>query len=162
MDPEPAPRAEPATKNARNYFDEVFIPPDTPEGSRLRDVHIIASELERVKTFSPFKQWNLLTAHEVLKNPDRIYRHIRDGDDHWGWCFAARVPSLRRDDGTLRSMHPDQVFAVYMNEEASVFEWRPERCDQHDRFAPARSVVETTKEGLGRFGSQIWMKPGTA
>lgn len=104
---------------------------------------------------SPWKAQNLRSADAVLKNPDRVFKHIRADDEESGWCYSKRLPMIHDSDGNRVPARPGTVFSVYMNTDCSVYEWGADEADPDDPMSPrgARQGMGTER---GRFGGLAW------
>ena len=84
----------------------------------------------------------------ILQTPTAIFQGLRSEDDEdrrgVGWRCYCGIPQVAyRTDGSERSVWPDQVFLVFVNED----NWRWEKADQDDPRLPV-DYLERFKQRL--------------
>lgn len=80
----------------------------------------------------------------VLENPCAVYEGIRWENDEDksregapGWrCYCAIPLNAFRQNGDKIAPYANQVFVVFVNHERVAYNWRWERSDPEDEFAP--------------------------
>lgn len=89
-----------------------------------------------------------------LENVQRIFRgplHFHQG----GWCYTGRPESwCFRHEQIEVPFPPDRVFAVYLDLNMRVYEFRAERTSPEDPLAPI--------DWQNRYGCLTWKKTSTA
>ena len=88
----------------------------------------------------------------ILQRPTAIFQGLKsEGDEDRrgvGWRCYCGIPQVAyRTDGSERSVWPDQVFLVFVNEENIAYNWRWERADQDDPRLPV-DYLERFKQRL--------------
>jgi len=75
------------------------------------------------------KFFDLYCVPEVLVYPTVVFQGLTREDQAQSLCYAA-IPSKRYlDADTTVPPIPDRTFAVYMNKELKIFDWRWEKSD---------------------------------
>ena len=95
---------------------------------------------------------NLITAYEVLQNPNRIFADLRRPHSNSSnkLCIVGK-PHVWYVGETPVSFPKDLVYLVFLNERKSLYEFRAEKSDIEDTLSPERWKI--------RFGKLIWKKP---
>ncbi len=109
------------------YVDGVFDPWNPPQPKR---VTVPATIVDRVLRYAPRSKFHLLRhlVPATLERPEMVFRGLRR-DLEGGPCYVARPERTFDNDGLARSMPPGFVFAVYLDEDDKVYEWRLEPAD---------------------------------
>ncbi len=140
---------DPESRIGRHRIDGVQDPED-PQGRRRISVWLNVTSLDWLYKTNRWKAFNLKTAVQVLRNPDRVYRGIRkdDGGQWVGWCFVAVVETFFSSEDGSYPAPLSKVFAAFIDEGGHLFEWGEEERDQADPKAP--------KDTDKRFGGLQW------
>ena len=91
---------------------------------------------------------------EVLENPTVIFEGLRweqdEDKDRPGWfCYCGKPSFMYDKRGTKVESDPNQVFLVFVNDEAIAYNWRWEFVDETDLEIP---------KGENRFVSKVFDK----
>ena len=111
------------------------IDPKNPTGPKI-EVIFPGDLTERCYKYSPVRYRNLIAAKFVLDYTERIYFGVREFNEG-GWCYTARPREWYIREQVVVPFPEDLVYAVYLNPNMRVYEWRAERVGQDDPFAPA-------------------------
>lgn len=97
----------------------------------------------------PVKVYNLDPAREVLQDPERIYCGVREYNEG-GWCYVGKPPRIAKREKVWVPLPPGFLFAVYMNPQYHVYEWRLEKAAEDDPPAPV--------DWRNRYGGVAWQR----
>jgi hypothetical protein len=146
--------SEEPKRNGYNRLDDIQEPEDRTGRARTY-AWVSVRDLANCMKLSPWKAHNLRSALEVLRNPSRVFKHIRANEEESGWCYSSQLESIFDREGRPTLARANTVYVVYMNRDFSVFEWGPEPADRDDPQSP-----EGAHRGLGtsegRFGELAW------
>mgnify|MGYP000098689916 CR=1 FL=1 len=110
------------------------IDPSAPDGPKI-DV-IFPGELTlRYFKYSPVRYMHLITAKYVLEHTERIFFGVREFNDG-GWCYTARPDEWHIRENVVAPFPKEMVFAVYLNPNLRVYEFRAERAAKDDAACP--------------------------
>lgn len=123
------------------YLERVFDPWNPPQSKR---VTVPASIVDRVLRYAPRSKFHLLrhVVPPTLEGPEMVFRGLRR-ELEGGTCYVARPEKTYDSDGLSRQAPPGFVFAVYLDEDDRVYEWR---------FEPAEDFVKWEE----RFEEKTW------
>jgi len=142
---------EEPSRNGYHRIDGVQEPEDK-SGATRSHAWLAVTELAQCLKHNPWKAHNFRCAKAVLENPDRVFKHIRDGEDGSGWCYSKRLDRLWSEKGIGRyPARHNTVFTVYVNADCSVFEWGVEESCATDPQSPA-CAMDGIGSPEGRFG----------
>ena len=99
--------------------------PADPTGKKRIKVFVSRSDLLSRYQHVRSQGFDLITAHGVLKSPERIYEGIRK--DLSGWCYAGIPANREARAGVSLPLPPGFVFCAYVNPRGVLFDWRLEK-----------------------------------
>lgn len=121
--------------------------PRNPESGWIEA--IIPRDLaERAYKVNLVQYYNLVTAKFVLENVERIFRGVREYNDG-GWCYTARPASWYIKEAVTAPFQDHLIYAVYLNPNLRVYEWRAEFADKDDPACP--------RDWRDRYGGLVWI-----
>lgn len=123
------------------FVDGVFDPWNPPQAKR---VTVPATVVDRVLRYAPRSKFHLLRllVPGTLERPDMVFRGLRR-DLEEGTCYVARTDKRYDNDGLAHPAPIGFVFAVYLDEDERVYEWR---------FEPEEDFVKWEE----RFEEKTW------
>lgn len=110
------------------------VDPTNPRGERI-DAIFPGDLTLRMYKYSPVQYENLRAAKFVLENARRIFFGIREFNDG-GWCYTARPVEWHVRPNVIAPFPENLIYAVYVNPNMRVYEWRAEPVDEDDPFCP--------------------------
>ena len=110
------------------------IDPKNPSGPKIRAV-FPNDLLLRAYKYDTVSFENAKAAVEVLENTSRIFSGLRELNEG-GWCYTGRPREWCIAEGRVVLFPVDRIFAVYLNDQMWVYEWRAERSDPEDALNP--------------------------
>ena len=126
--------------------------PRDPSGKRTVTLRIARFTVDNLFKSRPEKAFNLVTAVEVLRSPERIYRWFwrEDPEGVSCWCYVGRPARIREGPLSWSSRPRGTVFLVLVDSLMNVEDWRREKADPEDPAAPSRDAIE--------LGGLAWVK----
>ena len=118
---------------AKEYACKV-IDPQNPKGPKIDAVFPLDLARRYYKS-SPVRYENLRAAKYVLEQTQRIFSGVREFNEG-GWCYTGRPTEWCVKNGVTAPFPHDKVFAVYLNPNMRVYEWRTEYCAEDDPLCP--------------------------
>lgn len=118
---------------SQNY-ETTVLNPENPSGERITAT-IPHSVYSRVYKNDSVQYENIRAACFVLENTARIFKGVRDFNQG-GWCFTGRPINWYIREDVVAPFPGNLVYAVYMNPNYTVYEWRAEKCDAADDLCP--------------------------
>jgi hypothetical protein len=99
-----------------------------PDGSE-REFRIPTRTVDHLQRYGPeSRYYELISAEQVLKNPDLIYEGLRREGQENGLCYIGKPKCFR--EGAEYPGHPGMLFLVFVTKEYIIFEWRWEKVDE--------------------------------
>ena len=107
--------------------------------------------LNYLHKFQPVRWENLRTVEWVLKNPTRLFIGIKRAVSNEGLCFVGKPDQWYIHEEAKVSFPKEKlVFAVFLNDRNSVYDYRAEKIDLEDPESPMN--------WKDRFGGVLWKK----
>lgn len=82
------------------------------------------------------KYFDLFSIPSVLMSPTVVFEGLTREDQAESLCYAGIPPRRYLDADTTVPPQPNRTFAVYMNKELKIFDWRWEISDENRRGYP--------------------------
>lgn len=126
---------------------------DNPADGVKIDVRFEEDDLKRIYKYQPVEFQNIEVAViKVLKNPTRIFKGIVRPVSSDGWCFVGQPDEWYIRKNILVPFDKNKyVYAVFLNDRMSVYNFRAEYRDPEDLLSP--------KDWKNRFLNLIWKIP---
>ena len=105
-------------------FSFKIMDPAAPLGPKA-DCTIPGYLTERHYKCNPTKFNNLLMARTVLDAPLLVFEGVREFNEG-GWCFVGRPGQYYLREDVMVPLSDGRVFAVYLNPQLILYEWRLE------------------------------------
>ncbi len=109
----------------RGHQDFPGVDPYDPSGGP-GTYYFNVSDLKKTYKRAPQKLYNLETVREVLKNPHRIWRGIREDRAQW-LCFCGQPAHWYIGFEESAPFPRDCLYCVFVNDLNVVYEWRAEK-----------------------------------
>ena len=120
-----------------------------PSGSGVCEFKVSKKKLEHLETHGPTHRfYEMISACEVLKNPQSIFEDLRRDGQEKGLCYVGRPQ--RHGDGWVAPGHKNMVFLVCLTNEMTIFEWGWEKEDGEKPSFPKNTKL--------RFGKVKWKR----
>ena len=125
---------------------------DNPADNSKLDIRFEEDDLTRIYKYRPVEFQNIEVAViKVLEKPNRIFKGIIRPVSVNGWCFVGQPDEWYIRKNVLVPFDKNKyVYAVFLNDRMSVYDFRAEYRDQEDTLSP--------KDWKNRFGVLIWKK----
>jgi len=118
-----------------------------PSGSGVCEFKVAIKQVAHLETHGPTHRfYEIMSAYEVLKNPQVIFEDLRRDGQENGLCYGGRPQ--RHGDGWAAPGHKNMVFLVCLTKEMTIFEWGWEKEDGRKPGFPTNSKL--------RFGKVKW------
>ncbi|HPO14991.1 MAG TPA: hypothetical protein PLI09_16230 [Candidatus Hydrogenedentes bacterium] len=111
------------------------------------DVVIPGDLIEYCYSSVPVQYENFRAVKAVLENPRRIFAGVRLLNQG-GWCYVGRPSEWYIRENTIVPFSAEFVFAVYVNPNFRLYEFRAEKADPDDPESPI--------DWAERYGALIW------
>ena len=134
-----------SANRAQRYLFKVINPKD-PTGPKI-DAIITSDIYSRCYKYNPIRYENLRAAKYVLENTERIFGSIRKFNEG-GWCYTGKPYEWCIKEGVIVPFPNNKIYAVYLNPNMYVYEWRAEHAADDDPMAPVGWE--------NRYGAIIW------
>ncbi|MBN1488454.1 MAG: hypothetical protein JXA69_00935 [Phycisphaerae bacterium] len=130
---------------ARDFLTNTINPKD-PDGP-WTGVTIPGFLIERCYKDNPTRYQNFRVVKTVLDDPKRIFSGVRVYNQG-GWCYTGRPEQWHIREQVTAPFPAHLVFAVYLNPNMVVYEFRAEVADEEDPMSP--------RGWQDRYGGLIW------
>lgn len=122
------------------------IDPECPHGPPVRAI-IPRALINRHYPSVSFE--NLRCVRHILEHPERIFAGTREHQSG-GWCYVGRPAEWHIREGVVAPFPDHLVFAVYLNPQMLVYNWRAEEADPNDPLSPVGFE--------DRYGRLVWTR----
>ena len=129
----------------RNYTYQTTNP-TSPEGPKV-DVVIPGDLILKLHKDNSVKYQNFETAKYVLDNPERIFSGVRQFNEG-GWCYVGCPAEWYIKERVCVPFPQDKIFAVYLNINMFLYEFRAEFRADDDSMCP--------KDWKNRYRGLVW------
>ncbi|MDQ3622639.1 MAG: hypothetical protein M3463_09145 [Verrucomicrobiota bacterium] len=122
-----------------------------PSGTGTATFKIPSSAVEHFQRHGPgHKFFDALLIADVVKAPAAIFKGLKREEQEGGICYAGIPPRRYQDHHITVPPRPGMTFAVFMNANKVIFEWRWEKADPGKPEYPINSSE--------RFEKVLWSR----
>ena len=138
------------SKEPKQHALSGVLDPDDPAGEKRTVAWLdddLMRQLWRGKPRQTTKFHNINTALEVLRDPERVFGGVRDGESG-GRAYVGRPSHVRDRTGHKYPRNERFVFVAYLDADSNLYDWRQEPMDAADGACPRGFAT--------RYQKQLW------